>query len=60
MNPTVLIVYLFWPATSAIAAIWAGGNLFARRNLQFALELLVALVSVLVFYYLVIQGAQGV
>jgi hypothetical protein len=60
LNPTVVIVYLFWPAVSLVAAIWAGANLFVQRRLQFAIELFVSFLSLLVFYYLVIQAPQGV
>lgn len=54
-----LIVYLIWPAASVVGAVWAAINLARTRRAQFAVELFMAILSLLLVYYTVIQAPVG-
>lgn len=59
VNVSTLIVFLVWPATSLVAAIWSATNLVRSRRAQFGLELFLAICSVLMVYYIVIEAPIG-
>lgn len=59
VNVSTLIVFLVWPATSVVAAVWSATNLVRRRRTQFAVELFIAICSLLMVYYIVIDAPIG-
>lgn len=59
VNISTLIVFLVWPAASVVATVWSGINLARQRRLQFAIELFIAICSLLMVYYIVIDAPIG-
>lgn len=56
MRLATVIVFLIWPASSVVAAVWSAANLVRQRRVQWALELLVAMCSLLLVYYIIIDA----
>lgn len=51
----MFLVYLVLPCTGGVAAVWSAANLIRQRKVQFAIELLLAIWSLMIFYYEVLQ-----